>query len=355
MDTDRIRRKSFCIAADTKIERGLILPSPDKMIDFIRLLGISVYVPPEKLEEKVVTNEISDTKDCKIFEIAGQYVVLTNSTYLNEENVLKKFVKQNCVEVLTIDSILMMNDIICLFHSDADVCKFAAIVEKKTKISKTAKTLLVALISYLYHYCSHEMLNINTVMKLMRVADINENDSTDINKLNWLFNSLEKEEPNSFAIKQYKAFKMESAYMQKHSIIEINDLFKEIEACIESKEEKNWQNTASYDLYHYLKNDEIENKIISVDMEQNKMYGKIIYKYLKYMFKKSRFDVYFDEPFDEMKKGEAVKSEATLSEKEIINLPKTQIPYFRFGENEDSLMETSDENWGLADLEFQKE
>ena len=49
----------------SKIERGEMLPSLDKIADFIRILGISVYIPPEKLEEKVITHEITNTKNCR--------------------------------------------------------------------------------------------------------------------------------------------------------------------------------------------------------------------------------------------------------------------------------------------------
>ena len=73
---------------------------------------------------------------------------------------------------------------------------------------KSETALLVALISYLYHYCSKEMQNFSSVMKLMRAADIDENDSAQKSKLDYIFDACEKEDPNSFAVKQYKTFKM---------------------------------------------------------------------------------------------------------------------------------------------------
>ena len=73
---------------------------------------------------------------------------------------------------------------------------------------KSETALLVALIAYLYHYCDEEMQNFSSVMKLMRAADIDENDSSQKSQLDYIFDGIENEDPNSFAVKQYKTFKM---------------------------------------------------------------------------------------------------------------------------------------------------
>lgn len=45
-------------------------------------------------------------------------------------------------------------------------------------------------------------------MRLMRAADINENDSSARSPLDCIFEEVEKYDPESFAVKQYKTFKM---------------------------------------------------------------------------------------------------------------------------------------------------
>lgn len=73
---------------------------------------------------------------------------------------------------------------------------------------KSETALLVALIAYLYHYCDKKLQNFSNVMKLMRHADIDENDSSSKSDLDKIFDLVESEDPNSFAVKQYKTFKM---------------------------------------------------------------------------------------------------------------------------------------------------
>ena len=73
---------------------------------------------------------------------------------------------------------------------------------------KSETALLVALIAYLYHYTTKNCQNFSNVMRLMRAADINENDSSARSPLDCIFEEVEKYDPESFAVKQYKTFKM---------------------------------------------------------------------------------------------------------------------------------------------------
>ena len=264
----------------SKIERGEMLPSLDKIADFIRILGISVYIPPEKLEEKVITHEITNTKNCKVFEMNGQYILLTNSNYLCNESTLKKFVGQNCVETYTVNPILMMNEIFGLISNDNDICKFTDAVEKYTNINKTSKTLLTAIISYLFHYCGIEIQNISYIMKMVRSSKIDEDYKDHLTNLDYIFNHLEKKNPNSFACNQYKTYTCDFS-SQNYPIVELNDIFKYCE--YESANNKAHQFENVNKLFDYLMCEEIENKIISVNMKENKIYGNIIYKYLQHV------------------------------------------------------------------------
>lgn len=73
---------------------------------------------------------------------------------------------------------------------------------------KSETALLVALIAYLYHYTTKNCQNFSNVMRLMRAADINENDSSSKSPLDYIFEEVEQYDPESFAVKQYKTFKM---------------------------------------------------------------------------------------------------------------------------------------------------
>lgn len=73
---------------------------------------------------------------------------------------------------------------------------------------KSETALLVALIAYLYHYTNKDCQNFSGVMRLMRAADINENDSSAKSPLDYIFEEVEAYDPESFAVKQYKTFKM---------------------------------------------------------------------------------------------------------------------------------------------------
>ncbi len=73
---------------------------------------------------------------------------------------------------------------------------------------KSETALLVALIAYLFHYTNKASQSFSSVMKLMRAADINENDSSAKSPLDYMFEEIEEKDPESFAVKQYKTFKM---------------------------------------------------------------------------------------------------------------------------------------------------
>ena len=84
---------------------------------------------------------------------------------------------------------------------------------------KSETALLIALIAYLFHYTSKNCQNFSNVMRLMRAADINENDSTTKSPLDFIFEEVEKYDAESFAVKQYKTFKMGAGKTLKSILI----------------------------------------------------------------------------------------------------------------------------------------
>lgn len=70
--------------------------------------------------------------------------------------------------------------------------------------------LLVALISYLFHYTEKENQNFSNIMRLLILAkdEAESDDSASRSVLDMMFDEIAEMEPESFALKQYQAFKL---------------------------------------------------------------------------------------------------------------------------------------------------
>lgn len=68
--------------------------------------------------------------------------------------------------------------------------------------------LLEALIGYVYFELEPEEHNMNSVMTLLSMLEVQENNPNYVSQLDLLFEDLRMRKPNSFAAKQYKLYKM---------------------------------------------------------------------------------------------------------------------------------------------------
>lgn len=84
---------------------------------------------------------------------------------------------------------------------------------------KSEEALLQAISFYLIEARPKKDRNFTTVMKLLRCAEVNENDPSAESTLDKLFKAHEKENPNSLAVKQYKIFKMGAGKTLKSILI----------------------------------------------------------------------------------------------------------------------------------------
>ena len=84
---------------------------------------------------------------------------------------------------------------------------------------KSETALLHALIAYLFHYHEKKYQNFSNVMTLLRAAEINENDDSMQSPLDLMFEQAEEIDPEGFAIKQYKIFKMGAGKTLKSILI----------------------------------------------------------------------------------------------------------------------------------------
>ena len=84
---------------------------------------------------------------------------------------------------------------------------------------KSETALLQALCFYLIKYRPKSEQNFTTVMKLLRAAEINEQNPNAKSHLDRLFEEVEKTDPNSIALKQYRTFKMGAGKTLKSILI----------------------------------------------------------------------------------------------------------------------------------------
>lgn len=87
---------------------------------------------------------------------------------------------------------------------------------------KSEVALLNALIAYLVHYCEPIERNFSAVMELLRLAEVNENDDQAESPLDLLFKDIETIDENSYALKQYRTFKMGAGKTLKSILISVS-------------------------------------------------------------------------------------------------------------------------------------
>lgn len=73
---------------------------------------------------------------------------------------------------------------------------------------KAETALLTALVAYLHQYCAYSQQNFSNVMRLLRAAQISEDDNTRRSPLDAIFEEIRALDPESFAVKQYDDFRM---------------------------------------------------------------------------------------------------------------------------------------------------
>lgn len=84
-----------------------------------------------------------------------------------------------------------------------------------------AKLLLNSIVLYLWHVFPPEQQTFSNVIRLVAMADIDENDATAKSQLDLLFDDLEKEDPENLAVNQYKLFKQAAGKTAKSILITV--------------------------------------------------------------------------------------------------------------------------------------
>lgn len=84
---------------------------------------------------------------------------------------------------------------------------------------KAEKLYYTALIGYIYYEAPKEEQNFTTLLAMIDASEVREEDENFKNAVDYMFEALEKEKPNHFAVKQYKKYKLAAGKTAKSILI----------------------------------------------------------------------------------------------------------------------------------------
>ena len=106
-------------------------------------------------------------------------------------------------------------------RSEKDILKLVTTIIANTKGEgekssedfwvKAEKLLYTALIAFIWYEGDEEEKNLNTLLDLLNESETREEDETYQNPVDMMFQELEERDPQHFAVRQYKKYKMASA------------------------------------------------------------------------------------------------------------------------------------------------
>ena len=84
---------------------------------------------------------------------------------------------------------------------------------------KAERLYYTALIGYLYYEAPEEEQNFETLLAFIDASEVREEDENFKNPVDYIFDALEKEKPNHFAVKQYRKYKLAAGKTAKSILI----------------------------------------------------------------------------------------------------------------------------------------
>ena len=102
-------------------------------------------------------------------------------------------------------------------HSEKDILKLVTTLMVNTQgeskggdqfWEKAEKLLYTALIAYIHYVAPVEEQNFGTLITFLNAMEVREDDETFQNPIDQMFEALEKKEPNHFAVRQYRLYKL---------------------------------------------------------------------------------------------------------------------------------------------------
>lgn len=114
-------------------------------------------------------------------------------------------------------------------HSEKDILKLVTTIIANTKGEgekasedfwvKAEKLLYTSLIAFIWYEGAEDEKNMNTLLDLLNESETREDDETYKNPVDMLFDELEQREPEHFAVRQYKKYKMAAGKTAKSILI----------------------------------------------------------------------------------------------------------------------------------------
>ena len=118
-------------------------------------------------------------------------------------------------------------------HSEKDVLKLVTALMTNTKgegqggdpfWDKAERLLLVSLIAYLHYEAPVEEQNFATLLEMLNTMQVSEDDETYQNPVDLLFEDLGKKKPKSFAVRQYKLYKLAAGVVSLKRLLNQSNL-----------------------------------------------------------------------------------------------------------------------------------
>ena len=114
-------------------------------------------------------------------------------------------------------------------HSEKDILKLVNVLIANTRgegekasedfWTKAERLLYCALFGFVYYEAPPEEMNISTVIEMLNACETREDDEDFKNAVDLLFEELEKKNPNHFAVRQYKKFKLAAGKTAKSILV----------------------------------------------------------------------------------------------------------------------------------------
>ena len=191
----------------------------------------------EEIEHKTVNLAISITKLSARTLLRGmQFLLRQYDKHASQgKQSMKRLVRQNRgvtnVEIQKTGinfSKSMRYNPMAYIHSEKDVLKLVTALMTNTKgegqggdpfWDKAERLLLVSLIAYLHYEAPVEEKNFATLLEMLNTMQVSEDDETYQNPVDLLFEDLGKKKPKSFAVRQYKLYKLAAGKTAKSILI----------------------------------------------------------------------------------------------------------------------------------------
>ena len=113
-------------------------------------------------------------------------------------------------------------------HSEKDILKLVTTLMTNTRgegkggdpfWDKAEKLLLTALIAYIHYEAPEEEQNFATLLEFLNVMEVREDDEEFQNPVDQMFEKLGEQQPNHFAVRQYRLYKLAASKTAKSILI----------------------------------------------------------------------------------------------------------------------------------------